>query len=481
MSQQQILVVDQDATDRAALCENLASSAVEVKAADGTVAAITSLTREHFDAVLCNLVMEDGGGMKVLRFIRDRNLQIPLIIISNHADWDIAQNCLSAGAFDFVTKPIDQLSLRAIVRRALLRSGLIFEDVPPTPDSPAIRQFPFLVGTSPQMVEVLRQIAKVALVDSTVCIYGESGVGKELAARAIHLSSHRSKRPLVVLDCTAIPESLMESEMFGHVKGAFTSAIADRDGLFQLADGGTIFIDEVGELSPSLQAKLLRVIQTREFRKVGGKHSVKVDVRIIAATNKDLRARVAEGGFREDLYYRLEVIPLTIPPLRQRKDDIPALVEHFIKGFNGKNGKRVHGVSARMMAALLRYDWPGNVRELENCIERAAVMTDAKMLDIGEDLNLFLRNTGSHDPQHFPILEDDRPARSLRDCRRDAERDLIFKVLQAAGGNRTRAAELLRVSLRTLHYKLKSLQVADAPPIRMPVGSAQARADIVGL
>jgi DNA-binding NtrC family response regulator len=481
VSQQQILVIDQDATDRTALCENLASGALEVKTADGTVAAITSLTREHFDAVLCNLVMEDGGGMKVLRFIRDRSLQIPLIIIAHHADWEIAQDCLSAGAFDFVTKPIDQLSMRAVVRRALLRSGLIFEDILQAPETPAIGHFPFLVGSSPQMTELLRQIAKIGPVDSTVCVYGESGVGKELAARAIHCSSHRSDRPLIVLDCAAIPENLMESEMFGHVKGAFTSAIADREGVFQLADGGTLFIDEVGELTPSLQAKLLRVIQTREFRKVGGKHSIKVDVRIIAATNKDLRARVADGGFREDLYYRLEVIPLTIPPLRHRKDDIPALVDYFIKGLKKKNTKQVHGVSARMMAALLRYDWPGNVRELENCIERAVVMTEGKMLDIGEDLTFFLRNTGSHDLQHRPILEADRAPRSLRESRRDAERDLIFKALQTAGGNRTRAAALLGVSLRNLHYKLRAFQLADASPIRTRVGPTQPRAAVADL
>ncbi len=458
MPQQQILVVDHDGTDRTALCENLNSPSLEVKAADGTAAAITSLTHEHFHAVLCNLVMHDGGGMEVLRYIRDRNLQIPVIIITHHGDWDIAQDCLAAGAFDFVTKPIDRLSLRAVVRRALLRSGLIFEDVLQARETAPIRQFPFLVGTSPQMTEVLRQIARVAPVDSTVCVYGESGVGKELAARAIHCSSHRSDRPLVVLDCTAIPESLMETEMFGHVKGAFTSAIADREGVFQLADGGTLFIDEVGELSPSLQAKLLRVIQTREFRKVGGKHSIKVDVRIIAATNKDLRAKVADGTFREDLYYRLEVIPLTIPPLRQRKDDIPALIDHFIKGFNRKNAKQIRGVSARMMAALMRYHWPGNVRELENCIERAAVMTDGKILDV-ERINHVLQTT-------VPSTQGgDCYSRTLKDSRRDVERDIISRALQSVGGNRTRAAELLGVSLRTLHYKLKGLQFTDVPPV----------------
>lgn len=458
MPQQRLLIADDEAAVRSALCTSLESFSLDVKVADGTAAAIKSLSSERFHTVLCDIVMAGGGGMEVLRFARDRNLQVPVVLLAGHGDWDVAQECLAAGAFDFISKPIDHLSLISVVRRALLRSGLILEEVPQTVKPHPVRQFPFLVGTSRQMLEVLRQIAKVGKTDSTVCVYGESGTGKELVARAIHDSSPRVDRPLVVFDCTAVPESLMESEMFGHVKGSFTSAVADREGVFQLADGGTLFIDEIGELSPPLQAKLLRVIQTREFRKVGGKHSIKVDVRIIAATNKDLRAKVAKGSFREDLYYRLDVIPLTLPPLRQRKEDIPPLVDYFLQRFSRTSAKQIRGISPRMMAALLRYHWPGNVRELENCIERAAVMTDEKILDV-ENINYFLQTT-------VPSLHgEDRYLLTLRDSRRDAERDIIFRALQSVGGNRTRAAKLLGVSLRTLHYKLKGFQFVDVPPV----------------
>jgi transcriptional regulator with PAS, ATPase and Fis domain len=273
-----------------------------------------------------------------------------------------------------------------------------------------------------------------------------------LVARAIHYSGPRAQRPLIVLDCAAIPEGLMESEMFGHVRGAFTSALSDREGLFQLADGGTLFLDEIAELSLPLQAKLLRVIQCREFRKVGGQTPIKVDVRIISATNKDLRGLMGAGTFREDLFYRLEVVPITLPPLRDRKEDIPLLVNHFIEKFNRNNKKQIRGVTSRTMGAFLRHDWPGNIRELENCIERAAVMADGEVLD-PFDLTPILRSaegSGTQGP-NGPSLSSPR---SLK----DVERDLILKTLESVNGNRTRAAGLLGISLRGLHYRLKNLK-----------------------
>jgi transcriptional regulator with PAS, ATPase and Fis domain len=302
------------------------------------------------------------------------------------------------------------------------------------------------------MKEILARVAKVAEADTNTCIYGESGTGKELVARAIHYSGPRAQRPLIVLDCAAIPEGLMESEMFGHVRGAFTSALSDREGLFQLADGGTLFLDEIAELSLPLQAKLLRVIQCREFRKVGGQTPIKVDVRIISATNKDLRGLMGAGTFREDLFYRLEVVPITLPPLRDRKEDIPLLVNHFIEKFNRNNKKQIRGVTSRTMGAFLRHDWPGNIRELENCIERAAVMADGEVLD-PFDLTPILRSaegSGTQGP-NGPSLSSPR---SLK----DVERDLILKTLESVNGNRTRAAGLLGISLRGLHYRLKSLK-----------------------
>jgi len=249
--------------------------------------------------------------------------------------------------------------------------------------------FPAIVATSKAMTEVLLRVGKVAESESNVCIYGESGTGKELVARAIHYSGHRANGPMVVFDCAAVPAGLMESEIFGHDRGAFTSAVSAREGVFELANGGSLFLDEVGELPLSLQAKLLRIIESRELRRVGGKHSIKVDVRIIAATNRDLRAMVAKGTFREDLFYRLQVFILTLPALRERKEDIPLLVDHFIQQFNRRNKKRIREISMPALDLLLRYAWPGNVRELENCILRAGVLGDDDILDVQDLPEIF--------------------------------------------------------------------------------------------
>ena len=461
MQQGRVLIVDDEASIPDGLRRSLESLPLEVRVATGTEAAITLLGCERFHAVLCNLAVAGNSWLAILRSLQTRGLPIPVIVMDSHSDGRASQEYLTAGAFEFIPKPVDYCTLIAVLRRASLRSELIFEQAfSPTPEKP-FPQFPFMVGTSPLMRNLLRQIAKIAVVDSNVCVYGESGTGKELVAKAIHYSSPRSNRPLLVFDCTAIPEGLMESEMFGHVKGAFTSALTAREGVFQLADGGSLFIDEIGELSLPLQAKLLRVIQSREFRKVGGTHPIKVDVRIIAATNRDLRSMVAAGTFREDLFYRLEVLPLTLPPLRQHKEDIPLLVDHFIQRFNRTNTKQIQCVSSRSVTALLQYPWPGNVRELENCIERAAVLCDGKILDV-DDLALVLRpNRGAVPPPPSPG-EDAWPC-GLKAARKGVERELILKTLQGVGGNRTRAAELLNISLRGLHYKLKEL-----PPVQIP-------------
>jgi two-component system, NtrC family, response regulator AtoC len=450
-----VLLVDDEMGQTDLLRSYLKDLPLEVQAAEGPAAACQWLRREPFHAVLCDLLMPGGGGLEVLRFVRSQGLPTPVIIITGYGDEETVEECVTAGAFDFIAKPIDRLSLVAVLRRALLWSDLIFEEQLTPPSPPPFLQFPNLVGTSAALQEVLWRIAKVAAADTNVCLYGESGTGKELVARAIHYAGPRASHPLVVLDCAAIPEGLMESEMFGHVKGAFTSAVTDREGVFQLAEGGTLFLDEVGELPLPLQAKLLRVIQCREFRRVGGKHPCKVNVRLIAATNKDLRARVAAGQFREDLFYRLEVIPITLPPLRERKEDIPLLVDHCIAKFNRHSKKQIRGLSARTLGGLLRYPWPGNIRELENCIERAAVMTDGDVLDVPDLTQLLRPPPAGALPEAAPA-----PPQSLK----EAERALILQTLQSVQGNRTRAAELLGISLRGLYYKLKELQQAGVLP-----------------
>ena len=454
-----VLIVDDEEAQVELLRNLLSELPLDIRVAQDTASACKLLSANRFHAVLCDLMMPGGGGKELLRFARINGIQTPITIITGYGDEESADECFADGAFDFISKPAERLALIAILQRALLRSGLIFNEPSLSSAKQITEQFPHLIGTSKCMKDVFSQIAKVAETDANVCIYGESGTGKELVARAIHYSSRRAKCPLIVFDCAAIPEGLMESEMFGHVKGSFTSAVSDRDGVFQLADGGTLLLDEVGELSLPLQAKLLRVIQCREFRKVGGKHPVKVDVRVIAATNRDLREMISAGTFREDLYYRLEVIPLNLPPLRDRKEDIPLLADHFIQKFNRNNKKQIRGLSSKTMGALLRYHWPGNVRELENCVERAAVMTDRDILNL-EDLSQVLK------PKTTAALASTAQAAPWPQSLKTAENDLILRTLEGVQGNRSRAAELLGISLRGLHYKLRDLQQAGLLPTR---------------
>ncbi len=306
--------------------------------------------------------------------------------------------------------------------------------VPPHP-------FPDLIGDSAAMQAVYGWIGKVAAAVANICLYGESGTGKELVAWAIHGAGRRRGRPFVVLDCAAIPEGLMESELFGHVRGAFTSAVGDRVGVFQLADGGTLFLDEVAELPLSLQAKLLRATQQREFRRVGSDTPLRVDVRLIAATNRDLASLVQQGRFRADLFYRLDVLRLTLPSLRERKEDIPLLVAHFVQQFNQHRDRPLRGVTARTLQLLLQYDWPGNVRELENYIERAGVLAEGELIDLEEQSRLVPTGAAQNGAEAGLSL-------------RDRERTLILDTLRQTRGNKTAAAALLGISLRGLHYKL---------------------------
>ncbi len=453
MGSARVLIVEDYVTDARYMEEILAPLSVEVTCASSAEEALSLLPDRAFDVVLVDLVLPGMGGTDFIRALHHMGVTAPILVITGFADIESTEECSALGVFDYLTKPLDVPLLQSIVRRAVVKSGLS-ADHETRQELPRVMQhFPNIIGNSEAMMEVYSRILKVAECDTNVVVYGESGTGKELVARAIHYASPRGDRSLVTLDCTAIPEGLMESEMFGHVKGAFTTALIDRDGIFQLADKGTLLLDEVGELSLPLQAKLLRVIQCREFRKVGGSKPIKVDVRIIAATHKDLRAEVEEGRFRRDLYYRLDVIPITLPPLRERKEDIPLLVDHFVEKFNKNSKKKIKGISSRTMGLLLKYPWPGNVRELENCIERAGVMADGNIIDVG-DLRVVLRSNGTSERGAPSNGEDGTEALTLREL----ERNHVLHVLRVAQGNKTRAAELLGISLRGLHYKLKEFQ-----------------------
>jgi len=463
MPRGRILYICSQAGETDALRSMLKLLPVQIDLAPGIEAAMGIMRQRRFHAIIADLgaATRRDGDQELLGLLKERDDQTPTIVVAGQGDSGLAERFHAAGVFDFIVMPADRHAFVGVVRRALLRSGLISpqETAWPVPNQP-VRQFPFLVGTSEPMLDVLGRIAKAAEGDTNVCVYGETGTGKELVARAIHYSSARANRPMIVFDCTAVPEGLMESEMFGHVKGSFTSAVADRDGVFQLANEGSLLLDEIGELSLPLQAKLLRVIQHREFRKVGGKEPTKVDVRIIAATNKNLAEMATAGTFREDLFYRLEVLSIRVPPLRERKEDIPLLVDHFMEKFNRHNQKQIHGVHPKTMGALLSYHWPGNVRELENCIERAAVMTDGPMLNIEEPSHIL---RPARLAEHALAGSDDT---SWPLNLKEAEKILMLRALRSVGGDKTRAAELLGISLRTLYYKLKELDGAEIPHSR---------------
>ncbi len=445
-----ILIVDDDPAHQELGQEILQLLPADVLCAASGEEALDLLTRESVDVIISDLVMPGMSGLDLLVAVQRQGYQIPVIIVTGYADSDNVEACVNLGSFEYIAKPYDSHLLQSIVRRALQKRGFTQPVyLRRSKKSHQTLQFPNIIGKSRKMAEVFAKVSKVAESNANVCLYGESGTGKELIARAIHYNSPRKDKPLVTLDCTAIPEGLMESEMFGHVKGAFTSAAAEREGVFQLADTGTLFLDEIGELSLPLQAKLLRVLQCREFRKVGGSKPIKVDVRIIAATNKDLRQAVQAGTFREDLFYRIEVIPIQLPPLRERREDIPLLVDFFLEKFTQANQKTIRGVSARTMRLLLQYHWPGNVRELENVIESAMVMAEGEVIDVADLSKLVKTPVGS-----APVAAVSNGGVGM--TLRELEKEHILWVLREVQGNRTRAAQILGISLRGLHYKLKT-------------------------
>ena len=455
-----ILVVDDESLMREFITESLLSQGYEVDDAGQGARAIELIGNETYDVVLTDLKMPRVTGIDVLKRAREKMPDAKVIIMTAYGTVENAVEAMKLGAFDYITKPFSVDEIIMLVRRALEYTSLQMENRRLHSELEEVCGARSIVGKSPSMKTIFEVIETVSQSRSTVLITGESGTGKELVARAIHYSSPRSSGPFVKLNCAALPSELMESEMFGHERGAFTGAIRKFKGRFERADGGSLLLDEISEMSPHLQAKLLRVLQEREFEPVGSSETIRVDVRIIATTNRDLIQQIEKGAFREDLFYRLNVINLHMPPLRERKSDISVLALHFLALYNRENGKAIEGISDEVLDRWMRYDWPGNVRELENAVERAIVMCKGKILESSDIAGLVDRGlagsgaAGSHDggSEGFAV------GTTLADM----EQELIMKTLEAQNGNRTTTADILGISVRTLRNKLALYGEMDA-------------------
>jgi DNA-binding NtrC family response regulator len=439
-----ILVVDDEPAQRELVGGFLRKHGFQVtEAADGRQA-LARFREELFDLVLTDQRMPDLSGLEVLAGVRAVTPGAAVIIMTAYGTIETAVSAIKAGAADYLAKPVNLDELLHRIHQVRERQRLLTENRELREALAERHRVEGIIGESGQMQEVLSLVRRVAPSDATVLIRGESGTGKELFAKAIHFASPRASGPLVKVNCAALPEGLLESELFGHEKGAFTGAVAARKGRFELADGGTIFLDEIGDLPLSVQVKLLRVLQEREFERVGSSRPVAVNVRLLAATHRDLEALVRDGRFRDDLYYRINVVTISLPPLRERREDLPLMIDQFLRASAAKNGRVIQGLTREAREALLRYDYPGNVRELENLIERAVVLSRGEVIGVG-DLPLPL-----HDPPREP---EERPG--LIAAVEGLERRMIREALARADGIQTRAADLLGISERVLRYKLR--------------------------
>jgi two-component system, NtrC family, response regulator PilR len=452
MAEARVLVVDDEQSMRELLGIMLRQVGYDVTQADGGEAAIQTLkTTDVFDLVITDLRMRKVDGLAVLKAAKEHSPHTVVLVVTAFASTETAVEAMKLGAYDYVTKPFKLDELKLTIANALERRRLQDENRELKRQLRTERGFDSFVGKSRRMLEIFETIRKTADSGSTVMITGESGTGKELVARAVHQESSRRSAPFVSVNCGAIPETLMESELFGHVKGAFTGAVQSTEGLFLAADGGTLFLDEITEVSQSVQVKLLRAIQEREIRRVGDTRDVKVDARLIAASNRDLVKAVSDGALREDLYYRLNVIPIHLPPLRDRTEDIPPLVAHFIGRIANDVGKTIAGISPEALAVLERYHWPGNIRELENVIERAIVLGSGEQIT-ADSLPPHLAQPA--DRGEFPV-EIPAGGMDLEELLATVESRYIRLALDRAGGLQVRAAELLRLSFRQFRYKIQ--------------------------
>ena len=452
-----VLVVDDEQSLRKVLAATLQREGYEVQVAVDGEEALAALDRDGADVVVTDLVMPKMDGLSLLRKVVARHPDVPVIVVTAHGRVDSAVEAMKAGAFDFVTKPFENADLKSIIAKAARQSDLNARNVVPGEPEPAGRRYTEIIGRGQRMIELQQIIAKVADAPSTVLIQGESGTGKELVATALHEKSIRRERPFIKINCAAIPRELVEAELFGFEKGAFTGAVQSKPGRFELADQGTLFLDEIGEIPVDMQVKLLRAIQESEFERVGGVKTTRVEVRLIAATSRDLTREIAAGRFREDLFYRLNVVPIFLPALRERRDDIPLLVEHFRQKYNARLKKSVEKIEDDALLALAAYSWPGNIRELENVLERTILFAEGTTIGKA-DLPAALRQSAPPETLAAALLPGALPGplkEIVKEQVQAIERDLIARGLEVTGNNVTRTARLLKISRKSLQMKMK--------------------------
>jgi len=461
MQTARILVVDDDGVARELLADALKKEGYEVEAFSSGEEAIERGRRGQIDLVLTDLKMGTVDGLTVLREFKRFSPDTSIVLLTSFGSLEGAIEAIKQGAYDYLAKPFKKEEIKLVVQRSLDHSQLVRENTRYRDELKGREDWSPLVGSSPAMLEVYKLVARVSEGRSTVLLQGESGTGKELIARAIHANSPRREKPFIPVNCGALPDTLLESEMFGYEKGAFTGAVGTKAGLFEAANGGTLFLDEIGDLSPALQVKLLRVMQDQEVRRVGGTTSLKVDVRIIVATNRDLEQFVKEGKFRDDLFYRLNVVRITLPTLAERKEDIPMLAHHFLQKYAGGSARAVRGFLPDTMALLKQYRWPGNVRELENAIERAVSLSHGPLLT-PDDLPAALRQFGSQFGDKTEVSDQhDEVCLTLE----EVEKRHLIRVLKETKGNKVRAAKILGIDRRTLYRMAErfGLELGDDP------------------
>jgi DNA-binding NtrC family response regulator len=453
MPKAKILVADDEAKIREYFSDVLRHEDFEVDIAQNGEIAIELIDKDVYDIALIDLNMPKVDGMSVLKYINENSYGTIGIILTGYATIRNAVEAMKSGAFDYLAKPVKMEEVLMVINRALEFRDIKRENLALKNQLKKKYKFENFIGDSTPMHKVFKIIEKVADTDSTVLILGESGTGKELVAKAIHYNSMRRDKPLIPVNCGAIPEELLESELFGHEKGAFTNAIRTRIGRFELANCGSIFLDEIGEMSPHLQVKLLRILQEQEFERVGGTKTIKCDIRVIAATNRDLDKLVKDGQFREDLYYRLKVIPVVIPPLRERRSDIPLLVHHFMENISKSRKKKIKGMSKDIVKAFMEYDWPGNVRELENIIERMIILSEGDELTIQDLPDKIIEKHHHEEDAVDPVIPEE--GFSLNNAINEYERLLIVRALEKADWVKNRAAKILNMNRTTLVEKIK--------------------------